>query len=183
MAWDRAVPAAVFHAVPAPLVAAFDFMNTLDERTFGDHEPADELTDPAALARHLDVGACAPADLRLGLRLRAALRAAARANRTGDPVPVLDDLGRELPLRADAALGLAPLDGGTRGALANLLAAVVIAEADGSWRRMKACGAPDCGWVFYDHSKPRNARWCSTAGCGNRMKTRAYRTRLHGHAD
>ncbi|MFF1609998.1 CGNR zinc finger domain-containing protein [Amycolatopsis sp. NPDC058278] len=49
--------------------------------------------------------------------------------------------------------------------------------ADGSWQRMKSCGAPDCGWVFYDHSKPHHARWCSTAGCGNRMKTRAYRDR------
>lgn len=39
------------------------------------------------------------------------------------------------------------------------------------------CAAHDCRFVFYDHAKPGNGRWCSTEGCGNRNKTRTYRRR------
>lgn len=185
MAWERDRPTAEFFAVPSHLVAVFTFLNTRDERMFGEHEPDDELADPAALAGWLAVPACTPADHRLALQLRRVLRAAARANRTGEPDPAMDEieeLSAALPLRAHAdgvGLGLAPAGRGVGAALADLLATVVVASADGSWRRVKACGAPDCGWIFYDHSKPRNGRWCSTAGCGNRMKTRAYRHRKH----
>jgi len=35
----------------------------------------------------------------------------------------------------------------------------------------------DCQWAFYDRSKNRSGRWCSMRTCGNRTKTRAYRTR------
>lgn len=53
----------------------------------------------------------------------------------------------------------------------------VTATADGSWRRLRMCPAPDCQWVFYDRSRPGRARWCSPRLCGNRMKTQAYRRR------
>lgn len=43
--------------------------------------------------------------------------------------------------------------------------------------RLRICAADDCLLAFYDRSKNGRARWCSTAGCGNRMKTRAYRQR------
>ncbi|WP_020668815.1 CGNR zinc finger domain-containing protein [Amycolatopsis nigrescens] len=167
MAWNHAVPAAEFHSVPEPLIGVFDFMNTLDERSFGDLEPSDDL--PEWLTEH-DIE-----DERAARRLRRALRAAAVTNRTGEPAPETVEFP-ECPLRAQ----LGPAGVGLTGdPLAELLAAVVLAAADGTWLRMKACGAPDCGWIFYDHSKPHNARWCSTAGCGNRMKTRAYRRRAN----
>lgn len=177
MAWDQPVPAAEFHRVPERLTEVFGFLNTVDERTFGGRQPDDEL--PSWLARY---GTPSPADSALAEELRGVLRAVTAANRTGSlPDPAaehLTALGRRLPLRVDGGLGLRGVeDEGVRGALANILATVARAAADGSWQRMKSCGAPDCGWVFYDHSKPHNARWCSTAGCGNRMKTRAYRNR------
>ncbi|MER6949447.1 CGNR zinc finger domain-containing protein [Nonomuraea sp. NPDC000554] len=177
MGWDREKPAAEHHRVPAGLVTVFEFLNTCDLRTFGGREPDDEL------ARWL--GVCEPAQYELAVALRRTLRAMARANRTGELDPdvaaELDQVGAALPLRArsggDGTLGLGAVDDGVAGTLANLLAGVVVASADGSWARMKECAAPDCRWIFYDHAKPRNGRWCSTAGCGNRMKTRAYRNR------
>lgn len=167
MVWDQELPAAEFHRVPADLVDVFDFLNTLDERTFGGRQPDDDLPRWLGL-RGAD-------DLALAVELRAVLRELTVANRTGDPPESLAErlaaVGERIPLRVDGRLGLRG-----DGALAEVLGAVTVAAANGSWLRMKSCGAPDCGWVFYDHSKPHNARWCSTIGCGNRMKTRAYRT-------
>ena len=43
--------------------------------------------------------------------------------------------------------------------------------------RLKMCASEECHWIFYDRSKPGNRRWCSSALCGNRDKTRNYRAR------
>jgi hypothetical protein len=59
--------------------------------------------------------------------------------------------------------------------LGELLAIVAQAQADGTWRRMKAC--PSCGWAFYDRSRNRSRTWCTMASCGNRAKARSYRAR------
>jgi predicted RNA-binding Zn ribbon-like protein len=93
-----------------------------------------------------------------GLRLRIAF------DRDGDP-------------------GLRPDHEGVRGALAALLAGVAVARANGTWARLKACSADDCQWAFYDRSKNRSGRWCSMRTCGNRTKTRAYRTRRRSEGE
>jgi predicted RNA-binding Zn ribbon-like protein len=93
-----------------------------------------------------------------GLRLRIAF------DRDGDP-------------------GLRPDHAGVRGALAALLAGVAVARANGTWARLKACSADDCQWAFYDRSKNRSGRWCSMRTCGNRTKTRAYRTRRRSEGE
>ena len=176
------------HHAPEELAALFDFLNTTDERRFGDFVPHDELTSPDALAgwlagRELVTSgtAASAADLRLALHLRDVLRACTITNRSGDPAPDLAQLSRELPLHAvvepDGALGLRPAAEGVRGALAALLADAVRASTSGEWGRIKMCAADDCRNVFYDHSKPRNGRWCASKDCGNRMKTRSYRQR------
>ena len=54
-------------------------------------------------------------------------------------------------------------------------AAVLAAMLDGTWSRLKACR--NCCWSFYDYSPNRSATWCSMQLCGNRKKTRAYRSR------
>ena len=51
------------------------------------------------------------------------------------------------------------------------------AAATGALARLKICHAPDCQFVYYDRSRSRTSRWCSTEICGNRMKTRRYRGR------
>lgn len=186
MGWTGPVPSAGAQGVPAPLVAVYDFLNSLDERSFGDHRPADELADPAALGRWL-VGHglartpdCGSREHALALRLRAALRESA-AGSAGEPPHSVWEAPDELALRAGRDAGgrltLRAAGDGVPGALAGLLAAAVTAAADGSWSRVKTCAAPDCRWIFYDGAKPRNGRWCSTEGCGNRWKTRSYRRR------
>jgi hypothetical protein len=40
--------------------------------------------------------------------------------------------------------------------------------------RLRPCENPECALFLIDHSKPNNARWCSMAVCGNRMKARRH---------
>jgi predicted RNA-binding Zn ribbon-like protein len=75
------------------------------------------------------------------------------------------------------AEGLVPTAGGVRGAVGHVLAIAFLADLDGSWKRFRECGAPDCRSVFYDRSKNHTGRWCTMAECGNRAKVRAYRER------
>ncbi|MGH9134371.1 MAG: CGNR zinc finger domain-containing protein [Ilumatobacteraceae bacterium] len=63
------------------------------------------------------------------------------------------------------------------GLLAHLASIIVIAQADGTWPRIKACSNNHCRWMFYDHSKNINGAWCSMKACGQRHKAREYRTR------
>ena len=65
-------------------------------------------------------------------------------------------------------------------ALGRLLAMAVGAEAEGTWKRLKACRNEDCRWAFYDASKNRSGSWCTMSVCGARHKMRAYRRRKSG---
>jgi predicted RNA-binding Zn ribbon-like protein len=59
------------------------------------------------------------------------------------------------------------------------------AEAELAWSgvtarnpgRLRACANSECGPFLVDHTRPRSAKWCSMATCGNRMKERAYEYR------
>ncbi len=44
--------------------------------------------------------------------------------------------------------------------------------------KVKACGKPDCRWLFLDTSKNHTRRWCDMKLCGNRMKARRFKA-LH----
>ncbi len=44
-------------------------------------------------------------------------------------------------------------------------------------RRLRRCSGPLCSLLFHDDSRPGNRRWCATARCGNKVNTKAYRTR------
>jgi predicted RNA-binding Zn ribbon-like protein len=176
--------------VPAELAAVQALVNTIDLE--GDE---DQLTSPAALREWLvgqglleastPVGEVGEEDVALAVELREALRAMLRVN-DGDPVDpdaveVVNRAAVGLPLRvafdAHGSPGLRPGPAGVRGALAALLAGVAVARANGTWQRLKACSADSCQWAFYDRSKNRSGRWCSMQTCGNRTKTRTYRSR------
>jgi len=45
---------------------------------------------------------------------------------------------------------------------------------DGDFSRVKECSNSGCGAFFYDTSKNRGRRWCTTTGCGNRMRVVAF---------
>jgi predicted RNA-binding Zn ribbon-like protein len=42
-------------------------------------------------------------------------------------------------------------------------------------RMMRACGSPECRWLFLDTSKNHTRRWCDMKICGNRMKARRFK--------
>ncbi|HSK37000.1 MAG TPA: CGNR zinc finger domain-containing protein, partial [Actinomycetota bacterium] len=89
---------------------------------------------------------------------------------------LLGSLRLQVGLEREAA-ALAPAGGDAVTAALERLAADL---ATGALARLKICGAPDCQFVYYDHSRSRTSRWCSTEVCGNRMKTRRYRGRRRG---
>jgi predicted RNA-binding Zn ribbon-like protein len=109
--------------------------------------------------------------------LREALRALVLGN-NGLPA---DPAAREVLNRAAARLSLRVEESGevrvaSGGDAIDAVAAVALgAMLDGEWRRLKACR--NCSWSFYDYSPNRSATWCSMQLCGNRTKTRAYRSR------
>ena len=177
-----------------------DFVNTYDVE-----DDADELTSPAALAAWLRGRALISGDdladddraagdracdddLAAAVALREGLRAALRHNHDraasietpAGPPPELAERLAALPLRVTLAGGapaLEPIEGGVRGGLARLAAAIVEAHATGMWPRLKVCVEHSCEWAFIDSSKNRSRSWCSMKVCGNRTKTRAYRAR------
>ena len=113
--------------------------------------------------------------------LREALRALVLAN-NGRPV---DASAVAVVNRAVARLDVGLDTDGTprlRGGdpLDEVVAVAIGAMLDGSWRRLKACR--NCRWCFYDYSPNRSATWCSMQLCGNRRKTRAYRSRRRSTA-
>jgi predicted RNA-binding Zn ribbon-like protein len=120
-------------------------------------------------------------DVELAGLLRAGLRQALAAHHDDEPVlsPTLTAAADRLPLRMDwtgPVPSLAPVEGGVRGALSRILAAVNEAVRDGAWDRIKLCPDDTCQWAFYDATKNRSKSWCGT-GCGNKAKTRSYRAR------
>jgi predicted RNA-binding Zn ribbon-like protein len=176
---------------PGELRLVQDFVNTLDSNDgMGQietlHGPADLerwMRERGLLGRGERIG---PADLRRALDVRHALRAlllahsgvrldpaaVSRLNNAAEGAHVrigLDDDGSTTLLR--------PAARGLDGLVAQLLAIVDRAMADGTWERLKACPNEDCEWAFYDRSRNRSSRWCNMGECGNRAKVRAYRER------
>ena len=164
------------------------FANTLDVDV--DADPPEALPNPAALTSWLDehrlLNDDAHAngrDLDIALTLRSGLREAMALHNVRDDtssVPALDAAARTLPLHVvfdGTRPRLAPMVSGALGGLARLLVAIAETQADGTWERLKLCGADDCLLAFYDKSKNRSRHWCSMGECGNRQKTRNYRIR------
>jgi len=187
---DRADAAeAAIGQAPGRLRTVQAFVNTLDIE-----ESTDELASTAALtawltgAGLLDSAESEPAresDLRLALDLRESLRGVLRAHAghgpPRDPASGLGVIAARLPVRLEASpegrIEPVPAGSGVTAALTRVVLVAVEAEALGTWSRLKACGADDCQWAFYDRSPTRNGCWCSMQICGARAKSRAYRER------
>jgi predicted RNA-binding Zn ribbon-like protein len=179
-------------STPRELAPIEALVNTLELDT-----GEERLSSPAALRDWLAgqgllraSAVVGDADLAATIELREALRAMLRVN-DGEPVDpaavaTVNRAAAALPLRVafddGGDPGLRPGQEGVRGALATLLAGIAVARANGTWERLKACSADDCQWAFYDQSKNRSGRWCSMRTCGNRTKTRAYRSRRRAGA-
>lgn len=180
------------YAVPSGAALLYDFVNTLDERHYVADgvrlEGSDALATPALLAdwleRHgLNEGLDA-AKWQYAVALRHALRSylglSPRARVAA--APALDAAASAYPLKvatdADGGVVLVPQAGSDT--LAIVLVQLHALAAAGQLDRLKTCADSDCRWIFLDRSKPGSRRWCSSTGCGNRQKTRAYRARRGG---
>jgi predicted RNA-binding Zn ribbon-like protein len=126
------------------------------------------------------------ADLARALELREALRAVCLANHDAGEAPeaiaALDEIARAVAPGGALTpwLGQGSIEATREGpdaACALVLGIVLIARADGTFARLKACPHERCGWAFYDMSRNRSSQWCSMRICGNRTKSEAFRRR------
>ena len=180
-------------AAPEPLALVQAFVNTQYGQARRAHT---ELANPELLriwliARDLlaEGTPVTEGDFRRVLQMREALRSLLRANNElempASQVEVLNRLASNAPLtvrfQRDGVPTLEPDIAGVDGALARLVGIVFTAMTDGTWERLKVCRNERCQKVFYDTSKNRSGAWCSMAGCGSRLKARAYRHRRTAH--
>jgi predicted RNA-binding Zn ribbon-like protein len=171
--------------VPEQLWLVESFLNSVDVESAQDDLDALPRFRRWLRDHHRDAAAEAgtEADLTLARDLRTALRAELTCGPEDHGPSPLDRLaaGIGLAVRFDEAgrAGLVPIDAGVRGVLGEVLAAIVRAEHDGTWSRLKICSSAECRYVYYDRSKNGSRRWCSMRVCGNRSKTRAYRERAN----
>ena len=182
-------------AAPGPLALVQALVNT----QYGQGRYAHvELTNPEQLRAWLvahqllaDGTPVTEGDFRRVLQLREALRSLLRANNETEmltsQVDVLNRLTSNAPLTVrfhhDGLPTLEPDITGVDGTLARLVGIVFTAMTDGTWPRLKACRNDRCQKAFYDTSKNRSGAWCSMAGCGSRLKARAYRHRRTAHIE
>ena len=178
---------AAVNPAPGALLVVQELVNTRDAEA-----GTDSIDTPAGLRSWLVERSLAPADMRPTgedvtrmAEFRESLRAVLHANNGGtleaEELRNLNRAGRGgLRVRFDtdggAALEPQPEEP-IAAAIGQVVAIVFTAIADGTFGRLKACPARDCGWAFYDLSKNRSARWCSMAVCGSREKMRAHRAR------
>jgi predicted RNA-binding Zn ribbon-like protein len=185
-----------FH-VPDALADLYDFANTLDLRHFThhgvQHQQAEELGSPAALGEWmkqrgwLDRGAVpSQRTFDAALRLRGAVREYLKCepvDRLRKPaiVEALTKAMERFPLRVAVAgkdgMKLLPAEADAQAGLSPIVAGIYDGSANGTLDRLKMCAADECQRVFFDRSKPGTRRWCQSALCGNRQKTRTYRER------
>jgi predicted RNA-binding Zn ribbon-like protein len=170
-------------AAPGRLELVRRFCNTTNRES-----GADRLAAPGGLARWVHDEGLPPApeaDLPRVVAVRERLHGLTRAHTTGATEPDLPALAALFaPVRFAAVAGTAGLDlhpDGPEPFLGRLALAVVDAQYRGTWPRLKAC--LHCGWVVYDGSRNRSARWCSMTACGGREHARAYRRRRSGTGD
>ena len=175
---------------PGPLRLLQQFVNTYNIEREHLGLRTEEFASPAHLRRWLVRHALLPRnapvqahEVRRALEVREALRRVLLAHNgrqlNPDTVAVLNRLAHEasmvLRLRRDGRIRIEPDAADLTGALAQLLAAALVAQIEGTWPRLKACRR--CQWAFYDRSRNRSARWCAMSICGNRTKARAHRLR------
>jgi predicted RNA-binding Zn ribbon-like protein len=156
----------------------------------GDDQLADDRAGDWLTQWLSDAGQPAPAGMNPPidlLALREGLRQLAGVNcgTPADPAVVgaaQTVLGQNLVLVELAAGGEPHVTSVDRDSAARLSIAVaadayLAVQARGEWPRLKVCASPDCRWAFWDGTRNRSRRWCDMAGCGNRAKNRAWRSR------
>ncbi|MCR4265915.1 CGNR zinc finger domain-containing protein [Nitratireductor sp. ZSWI3] len=181
---------------------ALDFVNTV---TGWDERPRDWIHDYAALvdwalirgivtgadAAHLqELAKASPRaaataltkakELRLAMHGLLTARVEGAAPRTDD-LAVVEWMWRGFNSRCELAID--PLTGIQIRAGDTGLDVISMALTDAFIRlgedftspRLKRCAGVNCGWFFFDRSKPGRRRWCDMATCGNAAKYARHR--------
>jgi predicted RNA-binding Zn ribbon-like protein len=173
-------------ATAGPLERLIGFVNTNDVQASQDRLGDPERTRSWLVAEGFDVGELGRDDWAAMLAFREGVRAAAAANNGYgvDPDAVaalgqaIDRLGFTVRVGAGANLEVASASAAGR-TLTPLVGALMAAQADGSWSRVKACARDSCRWLFYDTTRNRSRTWCTSTTCGSREKAkRAYRRQV-----
>lgn len=55
--------------------------------------------------------------------------------------------------------------------------AAELLESDELRNRIRECQGQTCAWLFLDHSRRRDRKWCDMSVCGNRAKARRFQAR------
>jgi predicted RNA-binding Zn ribbon-like protein len=181
------------YPVPAEIALLYEFLNSLDERTYVEggapHVPVDEISSKAKLTKWLRErgllrsGVITSAQHLRAIELRSALREWIISGRHRSKRRRLNMALQDYNLVSEISedgVALKPAECGMRSGLVEIVIELVRLDAVGQTGRLKACESDECHWVFFDRSKPSSRRWCSSSHCGNRHKTRAYRSRLKG---
>jgi predicted RNA-binding Zn ribbon-like protein len=119
------------------------------------------------------------------LALRESLRALLRANNGVEAgegeLDALQDAAERSRYRPaispEGQLTIEPARSDLSGFEARLLLALERVQSQGAWPRLKACTDERCQWAFFDTTRNGSRTWCSMDVCGNRAKTRRYRSR------
>jgi predicted RNA-binding Zn ribbon-like protein len=170
--------------VEAELLVSFVNTRDLEEGT-------DSIGEPGGLAEWIEeaTGERIPVPGEGGhgrvLALRESLRALLRANNGAEAkeealTPVREAAERSRYRTAISPAGrvaLAPARSDLSGFEARLVLALERLQSHGAWPRLKACTDDGCQWAFFDATRNRSRTWCSMEECGNREKTRRYRSR------
>jgi predicted RNA-binding Zn ribbon-like protein len=140
-----------------------------------DGVPRDELADDDLARTWLDAHARGFASAAGELRAaRVALRAVVRGEAApASLAPLLDGVVRRPAFTADD-LGWT-LEGDSVAVRAVLAWYELRVSAPG---RLRPCANTECALFLIDRSRANNARWCSMATCGNRMKARRHYERV-----
>ena len=172
-------------AVPRPAALVRDFVNTLDHELGTDALATRPTGWPPSSSRRVSLAEPpAVAEVRPGRGRAPAQRAPRRAGAQprgrpgGPPGPrrgARDPAGPAGAGTAAAWWRRRPADG-VDGALARIGLAAHDSVAAEVWWRLKICAFDECEWAYYDHSRNRSRSYCEY-GCGNKLKTRAYRAR------
>jgi predicted RNA-binding Zn ribbon-like protein len=162
------------------------FVNTIDIEDDEDalRDPTDAASwlarygsgpdaSPATAQKRAATAALSPADHAHLIAFREALRALLRANNGGEAGEARIAPIREAAVRSRYGVELQDDERFE----ARLLLAIQRIQDGGDWLRLKACPAEICQWAFYDASRNRSRTWCKMGICGNRAKTRRYRSR------
>nr|WP_036342933.1 ABATE domain-containing protein [Micromonospora purpureochromogenes] len=166
------------------------FVATVGERW---RRNVERLREPADLARwYREVGlldetiTVTPPGLGTARTVREAVHRCAKALIAGRPAAGADEAlinaaAATAPLvpvlRRGAARLTTPATDAESAALSTVARDAIDLFAGALAERIRECDSPECALLFVDTSRPGRRRWCSSAACGSKDRSAAYRRR------